>query len=82
MMRKLMQSFGRVTSFIAEKIPQEKSKEDEQEESYHVFPRDWKFLDNHHNDQILGNSNFGLRTRSSLKDICAILDFLYQIELF
>lgn len=40
-----------------------------------------KFLHNHLNYHILGNSNDEIRTPSSLKNICANLAFLSQIEL-
>ena len=44
------------------------------------LPKDWKFVINHPQDQIIGNPSNGLRTRSSLRNICNNLAFISQIE--
>ena len=51
-----------------------------QSESSQDLPKDWKFVINHPQDQIIGNSSSGLRTRSSLRNICNNLAFISQIE--
>ena len=52
----------------------------EQGESSQELPREWKFVTNHLQDQIIGNPSIGVRTRSSLKNICINLAFVSQIE--
>ena len=51
-----------------------------QGESSQDLPKDWKFFINHLQDQIIGNPSSGVRTRSSLRNICNNLDFISQIE--
>ena len=40
-----------------------------QGESSQDLPKDWKFVINHPQDQIIGNLSSGVRTRSSLRNI-------------
>ena len=51
-----------------------------QGESSQYLPKDWKFIINHPQDQIIYNPSSGLRTRSSLRNICNNLAFISQIE--
>nr|CAN64305.1 hypothetical protein VITISV_026331 [Vitis vinifera] len=51
-----------------------------QGESSQYLPKDWKFVINHPQDQIIGNPSSGVRTRSSLRNICNNLAFIFQIE--
>ena len=51
-----------------------------QGESSQDLPRDWKFAINHPQDQIIGNPSSGVRTRSSLGNICNNIVFISQIE--
>ena len=51
-----------------------------QGESSQDLPKDWKFVINHSQDQIIGNPSNGVRTRSSLRNICNNLAFISQIE--
>ena len=51
-----------------------------QGESSQDFSKEWKFAINHPQDQIIGNTSSGLRTRSSLRNICNNLAFISQIE--
>ena len=51
-----------------------------QGESSQDLPKDWKFIINHPQDNIIGNPSNGVRTRSSLRNICNNLDFISQIE--
>ena len=51
-----------------------------QGESSQDLPKDWKFVINHPQDQIIGNLSSGVRTRSSLRNICNNLAFISQIE--
>ena len=51
-----------------------------QDESSQDLPKDWKFVINHPQDQIIGNSSSGVRTRSFLRNICNNLVFISQIE--
>ena len=51
-----------------------------QGESCQDLPKDWKFVINHPQDQIIGNPSVGVRTRSSLRNICNNLAFISQIE--
>ncbi|KAJ9680162.1 hypothetical protein PVL29_019450 [Vitis rotundifolia] len=44
------------------------------------LPKNWKFVINHPQDQIIGNPSSGVRTRSSLRNICNNLAFISQIE--
>ena len=52
----------------------------EQGEYSQELPREWKFVTNHPQDQIIGNPSIGVRTRSSLRNICINLAFVSQIE--
>ena len=52
----------------------------EQGESSQGLPREWKFITNHPQDQIIGNPSIRVRTRSSLRNICNNLAFISQIE--
>ena len=52
----------------------------EQGESSQELPKEWKFVTNHPQDQIIGNPSIGVRTRSSLGNICNNLAFISQIE--
>ena len=56
------------------------SPELEQGESSQELPKEWKFVTNHPQDQIIGNPSIGVRTRSSLRNICNNLAFISQIE--
>ena len=51
-----------------------------QGESHQVLPKEWKFDINHPQYQIIGNPSSGVRTRSSLRNICNNLAFISQIE--
>ena len=51
-----------------------------QGESSQNLIKEWKFVINHPQDQIIGNPSSGVRTRSSLRNICNNLAFTYQIE--
>ena len=51
-----------------------------QGESSQDLPKDWKFVINHPQYQIICNSSSGLRTRSSFRNICNNLAFIPQIE--
>ena len=51
-----------------------------QGESSQDLHKDWKFVINHSQDQIIGNPSNGVRTRSSLRNICNNLAFISQIE--
>ena len=51
-----------------------------QGESSQDLPKDWKFVTNHPQNQIIGNPSSGVRTRSSLRNICNNLAFISQIE--
>nr|CAN81433.1 hypothetical protein VITISV_010698 [Vitis vinifera] len=44
------------------------------------LPKDWKFVINHPPNHIIGNPSSGVRTRSSLRNICNNLAFISQIE--
>ena len=48
-------------------------------ESSQGFPREWKIVTNHPQDQIIGNPSIGVTTRSSLRNICNNLAFISQI---
>ena len=45
----------------------------EQGESNQKLPKEWKFVTNHPQDQIIGNPSIGVRTRSSLRNISITL---------
>ena len=45
------------------------------------LPKDWKFVINHPQYQIIGNPSSGVRTRSSLRNICNNLAFISQLSL-
>ena len=47
-----------------------------QGESRQVLPKEWKFDINHPQYQIIGNPSSGVRTRSSLRNICNNLAFI------
>ena len=51
-----------------------------QGESSQELPKEWKFVINHPYDQIISNPFSGVRTRSSLRNICNNLVFISQIE--
>ena len=51
-----------------------------QGESSQDLPKDWKFVINHPQDQIIGNPSSRVRTRSFLRNICNNLTFISQIE--
>ena len=51
-----------------------------QGESSQDLPKEWKFVINHPQDQIISNPSSGVRTRSSLRNICNNLAFISQIE--
>ena len=51
-----------------------------QGESRQNLIKEWKFVINHPQDQSIGNSSSGVRTRSSLGNICNSLVFISQIE--
>ena len=51
-----------------------------QGESSQDLPKDWKFVINHPQYQIIGNPSSGVRTRSSLQNICNNLSSISQIE--
>ena len=51
-----------------------------QGESSQRLPKEWKFVTNHPQDQIIGNPSIGVRTRSSLRNICNNLAFISLIE--
>ena len=52
-----------------------------QGESIQDLPKDWMFVINHPQDQIIGSQSSGVRTRSSLRNICNNLAFISQIEI-
>ena len=52
----------------------------EQGESSQELPKEWRFVTNHPQDQIIDNPSIGVRTRSSLRNICNNLAFISQIE--
>ena len=47
-----------------------------QGESSQNLPKEWKFVINHLQDQIIGNPSSGVWTRSSLRNICNNLAFI------
>ena len=51
-----------------------------QGESSQDLPKDWKFVISHPQDQNIGNPSSGVRTRSSLINICNNLAFISQIQ--
>lgn len=52
----------------------------EQEESSQDLRRNWKFITNYPQNQIIGNASSEKRIKSSLNDICNNLAFISQIE--
>ena len=52
----------------------------EQGESSQGLLREWKFVTNHPQGQIIGNPSIRVRTRSSLTNICNNVAFISQIE--
>ncbi len=44
------------------------------------LPKEWKYIDAHPKELILGDTSKGVQTRSSLKNFCANAAFLSQIE--
>ena len=51
-----------------------------QSESSQNLPKEWKFVINHPQDQIIRNPSSGVRTRYSLRNIYNNLTFISQIE--
>ena len=51
-----------------------------QVESSQDLPKEWKFVTNHPQNQIIGDPSRGVRTRPSLRNICNNLAFISQIE--
>ena len=51
-----------------------------QGESSQYLPKDWKFVIKHPQDQMIANPSSGVRTRSSLRNICNNLALYSQIE--
>ena len=51
-----------------------------QSESSQDIPKEWKFVINYPQDQIIGNPSSGVKIRSSLRNICNNLAFISQIE--
>ena len=51
-----------------------------QSESSQDIPKEWKFVINYPQDQIIGNPSSGVRTRSSLRNICNNLAFIFLIK--
>ena len=51
-----------------------------QSESNQYFSKEWKFVINRPQDKIIGSPSSGVRTRSSLRNICNNLAFISQIE--
>ena len=52
----------------------------EKGESSQELPKEWKFVTNHPQDQIIGHPSIGVRTRFSLRNIYNNLAFISQIE--
>ena len=52
----------------------------EQGELGQGLPREWKFVTNHPQYKIIGNPSIEVRTRSSLRNICNNLTFIFQIK--
>ena len=44
------------------------------------LPKEWKYVDAHPKEQIIGDTSKGVQTRSSFKNFCANAAFLSQIE--
>ena len=51
-----------------------------QSESNQYFSKEWKFVINRPQDKIICSPSSGVRTRSSLRNICNNLAFISQIE--
>ena len=51
-----------------------------QGESSQDFPKEWKFVINHPQDQIISNPSSGVRTRFSLRNICNNVAIISQIQ--
>ena len=51
-----------------------------QGESSQNLPKEWKFVINQTQNQIIANPSSGVRTRSFLRNICNNLAFISQIE--
>ena len=51
-----------------------------QGESSQDLPKEWKFVINHPQDQIIGNPSSGVRTRFSLRNICNNVAIISQIQ--
>ena len=51
-----------------------------QGESSQDLSKEWKFLINHPQDQIIGNPSSGVRTIFFFRNICKNLAFISQIE--
>jgi hypothetical protein len=44
----------------------------------HDMPKEWNFPRNHPKEQVIGEPSHGVRTHSSLRDICNNLAFITQ----
>ena len=44
------------------------------------LPKEWKYIDAHPKELIIGDTSKGVQTRSSFKNFCANAAFLSQIE--
>ena len=51
-----------------------------QGESRQDLSKEWKFVINHPQDQIIGNPSSGVRTRFSLRNICNNVAIISQIQ--
>ncbi|KAF7151181.1 hypothetical protein RHSIM_Rhsim02G0176400 [Rhododendron simsii] len=45
-----------------------------------TVPREWRYARNQFKEQIIGDPSQGMMTRSSLRNVCNNLAFLYQVE--
>lgn len=64
------------SNIIPESNGSQEKNEAKSDESLQDLSRDWKMLQDHPMDQILGNTNDWIRTCSFLRNICANLMFL------
>ena len=44
------------------------------------LPKEWKFVQDHSQDQIFGDPSKGVRIRASIRNLCAYSTFLSQVE--
>ncbi|CAL9120596.1 unnamed protein product, partial [Musa textilis] len=44
------------------------------------LPKEWKYVDAHPKELIIGDASKGVQTRSSFKNFCAHAAFLSQVE--